>query len=93
MNKLKMRGMKSNTGNQRFQRFCPVVFSITDDRMADCRKLYPDLVLQSCHQLNPDERGIGKDAFNGISKFGPGPLGVSRPPQLLKHSFTSKIMD
>ena len=93
MNKLKMRGMKSNTGNQGFRGFCPVVFSITDDRMAYRRKLHPDLILQSCHQVNPDERGIGKDAFNGISKFGPGPLGVSRPPQLLKHSFTSKIMD
>ena len=55
MDKLKMRGMKSNASNQRLRRFRPVVFSIADNRVANRRKLRSDLILQSCHQLNPDE--------------------------------------
>jgi hypothetical protein len=54
--------------------------------------LRSDLILQSCHQFNPDERGIRKKAFDGISKFGTSRLGVSRRAQLLKHSSTSKIV-
>jgi hypothetical protein len=69
-----------------------VVFSIADNRVAHRRKLRSDLILQSCHQLNPDERSIRKKAFDGISKFGTSRLGVSRRAQLLKHSFTSKIV-
>jgi hypothetical protein len=38
--------------------------------VAHRRKLRSDLILQSCHQLNPDERSIRKKAFDGISKFG-----------------------
>lgn len=93
MNELKMRGMKSDPGNQLFRRFSPVVFPVAYDRVAARRKLHPDLVLQSCHQFNPDERGIRKNALNGISKFGAGRLRVPRRPQLLEHSFASKIMD
>jgi lambda repressor-like predicted transcriptional regulator len=69
-----------------------VVFSVADNRVAHRRKLRSDLILQSCHQLNPDERSIRKKAFDGISKFGTSRLGVSRRAQLLKHSFTSKIV-
>jgi len=54
--------------------------------------LRSDLILQPCHQLNPDERSIRKKAFDGISKFGTSRSGVSRRAQLLKHSFTSKIV-
>lgn len=60
--------------------------------MAHRRKLRSDLILQSCHQFNPDERGIREKPFYGISKFGTSRLGVSRRAQLLKHSLTSKIV-
>jgi len=69
-----------------------VVFSIADNRVAHRRKLRSDLILQSCHQLNPDERSIRKKAFDGISKFATSRVGVSRRAQPLKHSFTSKIV-
>jgi len=74
MDKLKMSCMKSNASNQMFRRFRRVIFSIADNRVAHRRKLCPDLILQSCDQLNPDERSIRNKAFDGISKFG-----TSRP--------------
>src|ERR1039458_8270576 len=92
MDKLKTRGMERNPRNQRLRRFRPVVFSIADNRMAQRQKLRSDLILQSCHQLDPDERSIRKKAFDGVSKFGSRRLGVSRRAQLLKHSFPSKIV-
>jgi hypothetical protein len=69
-----------------------VVLSIADKRVAHRRKLRSDLILQSCHQLNPDKRSVRKKAFDGISKFGSSRLGVSRCAQLLIHPFTSKIV-
>jgi hypothetical protein len=93
MHKLKMRGMQSDASNQLLRRFRVVVFPITDDRVTYRRKLYPDLILQSCGQLNLHKRRIGKNAFDGISKFGANRLGVSCRPQLLKHSFASKIVN
>jgi hypothetical protein len=69
-----------------------VIFSIADKGVAHRRKLRSDLILQSCHQLNPDERSIRKKAFDGISKFGASRPRVSRRAQLLEHSFPSKIM-
>jgi hypothetical protein len=92
MDKLKMHGMESNASNKLLRRFRSVVFSIADNRVAHRRKLHSDLILQSCHQLNPDERGVRKKAFDRISKFGTSRLGVSRRPQLLKHSVPSKIV-
>jgi hypothetical protein len=35
MNELKIRCMKSNAGNSPLRRFRQVVFSVTDDRVAD----------------------------------------------------------
>jgi hypothetical protein len=92
MDKLKIRGMKSNASNERLRRFRSVVFSIAHNRVAHRRKLRSDLILQSCHQLNPDERSVRKKAFDGISKFGTSCLRVSRRAQLLKHSFPSKMV-
>jgi hypothetical protein len=54
MDKPKMRGMESNAINELLRRFRPVVFSIADNRVAHRRKLRPDLILQSCNQLDPD---------------------------------------
>jgi len=92
MDKLKMRGMKSNPSDELLRRFRPVVFSVTDNRVAHRGKLHPDLILQSRHQLNPDERSIRELAFDGISEFGTSCLGVFRRAQLLIHSFTPKIV-
>ena len=69
-----------------------MVFSIADNRVAHRRQLRSYLILQSCHQLNPNERSIRKKAFDGISKFGTSRLGVSRRAQLLEHSFPSKMV-
>jgi len=92
MNKLKLRSMKSNAVNQLLRRFIAMVFSVANDGVADGRKLRADLVLQSCDQLNPDERSVSKYAFDGIAQFGPGRLRIFRRAQLLIHSFTPKIM-
>lgn len=70
-----------------------MIFSVADNRVADRRKLCPDLILQSCDQLNPDERSIRNKAFDGISKFGTSRPGVSRRAQLLMHSLTSKVVN
>jgi hypothetical protein len=93
MHKLKMRGMQSNASNELLPRFRPMVLSIADDRVADRRELCPDLVLQSSCQFNPHERRTGKYLFDGVSEFRANRLRVSRRPQLLKHSFTMKIVD
>src|SRR5258706_12793736 len=93
MDKLKMRGMKSNALNQFLRRFRRMIFSVPDDRMARRRKLRADLILESCHQLNPYERSIRKKAFDGIPEFGASGFRVLHGAQLLKHSFTSKIVD
>jgi hypothetical protein len=93
MDKLKMRGMKSNALNQLLRRFRWVIFSVPDYRVARRRKLHADLILESCHQLNPYERSIRKKAFDGIPEFGASGFRVFHGAQLLIHSFTSKIVD
>src|ERR1700686_3787492 len=93
MDKLKMRGMKSNALNQLLRRFRRVIFSVTDYWMARRRKLHADLILESCHQLNPYERSIRKKTFDGISEFGAGRFRIFHGAQLLIHSFSSKIVD
>jgi len=72
----------------------PVVFSIADNRVGPSPKIAPEsgFCNPGSTQLNPDERSIAKKAFDGISKFGTRPRGVSRRTQLLKHPFTSKIV-
>src|SRR6266404_995719 len=93
MDKLKVRGMKSNALNQLLRRFRRVIFSVPDYRMARRRKLHADLILESRHQLNPYERSIRKKAFDGIPEFGASSFRVFHSAQLLIHSFTSKIVD
>src|SRR6266481_10163717 len=93
MDKLKMHGMKSNALNQFLRRFRRVIFSVADYRMARRRKLHADLILESCHQLNPYERSIRKKAFDGIPEFGASRFRIFHGAQLLIHSFTSKIVD
>jgi len=93
MKELKMRGMKGNASNSPLRRFLQVVFSVTDDRVADCRKLHPDLILQSRHQRNADERSAQKGSFDAIPKLGTSRFGVALRAQLLKHSFTPKVVN
>src|SRR5882762_5650108 len=93
MDKLKMRGMKSNALNQFLRRFRRMIFSVPDYWMARRRKLHADLILESCYQLNPYQRSIRKKAFDGISKFGASRFRIFHGAQLLIHSFTSKIVD
>ena len=69
-----------------------MVLSIPNYRMAERRKLHSDLILQSCNQLDPDERSVGKKALDRVPKFGTRGFGIFRRAQLLIHSFTSKIM-
>ena len=70
-----------------------MIFPVTDDRVADCRKLRADLILQSSHQRHPDKSGAGKKPLDGISKFGPSGFGVSLCPQVLKHPYASEIVN
>ena len=93
MNELKMRRMKSDARNSPLRRFRRVVFSVTDDRMADRRKLHPDLILQSRRQRHPHQRSVPERAFDPISKFRTSRFGVALRAQRLKHSFTSKIVN
>ncbi len=93
MNELKMRRMKSNAGNSPLRRFRQVVFSVADDRVADRRKLHPDLILQPRRQRHPDQRSAPERAFDAISKFRASRFGVALRAQRLKHSFTSKVVN
>src|SRR6266852_2286661 len=93
MDKLKMRGMKSNALNQLLRRFPQMIFSVAEYRMTRRRKLHSDLILESCHQLTPYERSIRKKAFDGIPEFGASGFRIFHGAQLLIHSFTSKIVD
>ena len=69
-----------------------MVFSVANNRVAHRRELHPDLILQSGHQFDPDQRSIRKQAFDGISQFGTSRCGVPRRALLLKHPFPSKIV-
>ncbi len=93
MNELKMPGMKSDASNSPLRRFCRMILSVSDHRMADRRKLHPYLVLQACHQRNSDERSGTKGTLNRILKFSASSRGIPLGGQLLKHSFTTKIVN
>ena len=93
MNKLEMRGVEGNASDQRLGIFRRVVFPVADDRVADRRKLSPDLILQSRHQRHPDESGAAKKPLDGIPKFGPGGSGVRLFSQSLKHPYALKVVN
>jgi hypothetical protein len=93
MNELKMRCMKSDASNSPLQRLRLMVLSVADDRVADGGKLHSDLVLQSRHQRNSDEGRGAKTAFDEIPKFSTSRLGGALGAQLLKHSFSSKVVN
>lgn len=55
MNKLETHCMKSDASDQPLARFGCVIFSVSDHRVADGRKLHPDLILQTSNKLNANE--------------------------------------
>src|SRR5437870_5960034 len=93
MNKLKMCCVESDASDQPFKRFCRMIFPVTDDRVADCRKLRSDLILQSSHQRNLDQCRAGKKSLDEISKFSARRCGVAPGAQLLKHSDASEMVN
>jgi hypothetical protein len=93
MSELKMPRMKSDTSNSPLQRLRRMVFSVADDGMADRRKLHSNLILQSRHQRNSDERCGAKTAFDEIAKFSTSRLGAAPGGQPLKHSFSPKVVN
>ena len=87
-----MRCVKSDARNSPLRRFRQVVFPVTHNWVADRRKLHANLILQSRHQRNPDQRSAQKRAFDRVSKFGASRFGVALRAQRLQHSFTPKVV-
>ncbi len=87
-----MRRVKSDARNPPLRRFLRVVFSVAHHRVADRRKLHADLILQSRHQRNADQRSAGKRPFDGVAKFGASRSGVVPGAQPLRHSFTPEVV-
>ncbi len=77
MNELKMRRMKSDAGDSTFGGFLRAVLSVADDRVTDHGKLHPDLILQSGHERNPDQRSAPKRPLDGIPQFSAGRFAVT----------------
>src|SRR5580700_2061706 len=92
MDKLEMRSMERNAIDELLRGFRPMVFSIADDRVSEGRKLDTDLILQSGHELDSDERSIRKKAFDRIAQFGTRRCWIACGAQLLIHSFATKIV-
>ena len=69
MNELKMPGMKSHAINAPLRGLFRTVLSVAEDGMANGGKLYSDLILQSRHQFDADQRSAAQHTFHGIAKF------------------------
>ena len=93
MNELKVRCVESDASNSLFQRFRWIVLSVADDGVADRRKLHPDLILQSRHQRDSDERCAAKETFDGIAKFSASRFWIASGGHPLKHSFLPKVVN
>jgi hypothetical protein len=72
MHELEVSCVKRNAVDSPLRRFLGVVFSVTDDWMTNRGKLHSNLILQSCHQCDSDERSGAETTFDAISKFSPG---------------------
>lgn len=93
MNKLKMRCVQSNASDSTLGCFRGAVFSVANHRVVDGRKLHADLILQSCHQRNADERSLAKKAFDGIPKLSASRCRVAPHGQPLEHSFSPQVVN
>jgi hypothetical protein len=47
MNELQVGGVERHAGDSALCGFVRAVLAVADDRMAECRELHPDLILQS----------------------------------------------
>ena len=93
MNELKTRCVKGHASNSTLRGFRLAILSIADDRVADRCKLHSNLVLQSRHQRNVDQRSGTQGALDAIPEFSTGCPGVILCSQLLKHSFPPKVVN
>jgi len=84
--------MQRDASDSALRRFRRMVLSVADDRVANCRELHSDLILQSRYQGDLNERSVAKGAFDEITEFRTSGGGVALGGQLLKHSFSSKVM-
>jgi len=92
MDKPEMGSVECNAIDELLRPFHPVIFSIADNRVPEGRKLDTDLILESGHKLDADERSIRKKAFDRISQFGTSRCRIACGAQLLVHSFATKIV-
>ena len=88
-----MRSMQSDARNTPLRRLFGMVLSVADDLMAERRKLHPDLILQPCHQRDPDKRSAAQKAFDRVAKFSTGCFRVALPGQSLEHPFLPKMVN
>ena len=93
MNEVKMRRMKSDASDSPLKCFLAAVLSIAHHRVADCRKLHPDLVLQPRHQRYADERCVAKRSLDAIAKFSSSCSRIAFLGQPLKHALASKVVN
>jgi len=93
MNELEMRGMKCDAGDPLLRSLRRAIFPVADDRVANRRELHPDLILQSRHQGHANQRSLFERAFHNITKLRASAFAVGLRGQLLKHSFSSKVMN
>jgi len=93
MNELKTRCVKGHASNSTLRGFRLAVLSVADDRVADGCKLHSNLILQSSHQRNLDQRSGTKSPLDAIPEFSTGSSGVILCSQSLKHSFSSKVVN
>ena len=92
MSELEMRGVESDARDSRFQFSGWIVLSVTEDRVADCRQLHTDLILQSGHQPDSDNRSPFQAMFDGIVKFRARSIRISCCGHPLKRSVLPKVM-
>lgn len=88
-----MRCVERDPRNTPLRRLDRIIFSVADYRMAKRRKLHPNLILQSRHQSDSDERSRPKPPFDAIAKFGASSSRVAPRAQFLKHSLLPKVVD
>src|SRR5437016_1638032 len=91
MNELQAGRMKRDSSNSAFGGFLSAVLPVANDWMTECRKLHPNLVLQSGQQHDPHQRSPAQRAFHGIAEFSPCCLAILVCAYLLMHSFFSEI--
>ena len=62
--------MESDAGDSPFLFSIRVVLPVPEDGVADCRQLHTDLILQSGHQRDADDRCPFQALFHGVAQFG-----------------------